>query len=239
MLPCESRVQVDQWKSDLSTGSPMSVLPRVQKSSHVHIGEHRACAVSRTVAAALVDIDEGLRYAQDFWMKFADNVKAFCIGDRGVSKSMQLIWESASVAFNLRDILESAQPEEKHENAVKQLYSKLLPSLKRRPWPPDSYQASPERKEWPKATAIQVFYRKWWSNIYKIAHTRELPFYSRWRRVKFLEVEPLRDPVLLIQLVRQRVLRKKFKDINAQGRLIAWRSAGYSRTRDFKKLALL
>ena len=75
VLPCTTRVEVDQWKSSIATSHPMAILPRVARSNQVPPKKHRACVVSQTSFHAVREIDDGLLHAQTFWSDFSKNVK--------------------------------------------------------------------------------------------------------------------------------------------------------------------
>ncbi len=94
-------------------------------------------------------------------------LKEWCLGDIGVSKRMQNIYDSSSAAFWLPDILNLPCPTDAHEEALTQLYSLVKADLQRRPFPPRTYEASPAVREWPHSREIVQFYRRWWCEIHR------------------------------------------------------------------------
>ena len=172
--------------------TPLNKLPRTATSTRIPSRAHRACLLSRTVVAALKEIDQGLLHAQDFWEVFRANTLDYCVGKKGVSVRMRSILDAVATAFALMDILTEPEPREAHLKALAKLYKATLPALKRRPWPPDSYEAAPRNKQWPNEKDILDYYRRCWANVYTTARARDLPYKELWKYVEVVTVQPLK-----------------------------------------------
>ena len=225
VLHCQTETAASKWKTELSTTTPLGALPRVTVADHIPSKSQRACTVSRTAYEALREIDEGLVHAQCFWESFSASTIKYCVGERGVSARMRSIQDAAAVAFALNDILSKPIPSAAHEEALIQLYREVKPDLKRRPWPPDSYEAAPAIKSWPNEKGIVVFYQRWWTNVYEAGRAVGLPFAKRWRAVDAVVVQPVRARPLwagVWQLTARKIVCKR-KKADFAARMTVWK----------------
>ena len=127
------------------------------------------CKASVVVRETLFLLDKGLEDLQCLWHDFANNVEEYCLGDRGVSRSMQHIWRNMAVAWWLPDIVAQPQPDSAHQRALLNLYSAMKPELQLTPWPGDEYASAPSTKQWPNRAGIQHFYKIWWAKVHEAA----------------------------------------------------------------------
>ena len=225
--PCRSKIVAANLKEDLVASTPLDKLPRAAESSRIPSKGHRACLLSRTAVAALKEIDAGLLHAQDFWQMFRANVLDYCVGAKGVSGRMRSILDALAIAFALKDILTESKPGEVHLKALAKLYTAILPALKRRPWPPDSYEAAPKTKQWPNEKGIVIYYQRWWANVHTTARARDLPYEKFWKTVEDVTVQPLKASPALVavwQLAKRQIVRAdKEQSKKSSVKLIVWR----------------
>ena len=92
---------------------------------------------------------------------------------------MQCIFEHMSVCWWLPDVFALEQPTRAHEDALYSLYMLVKPDLERRPFPPASFQMSPEARFWPNLRSSMIrMYRRWWSLVHRAGNRPESKYRS-------------------------------------------------------------
>ena len=158
------------WSESFACQDPYTELPRFQIFPRQGRGICRKeCKASVVVRETLFLLDKGLEDLQCLWHDFANNVEEYCLGDRGVSRSMQHIWRNMAVAWWLPDIVAQPQPDSTHQRALLNLYSAMKSELQLQPWPGDEYASAPSVKKWPNREGIQHFYKIWWAKVHEAA----------------------------------------------------------------------
>ena len=147
-------------------------------------------------------LDTALMRLQRFWVSFADHFEKLCLGDVGVNREMQTLYDALSKAFWLEDVVDMPYPTEDHKSAICIVYENLWPDLRIRPWPKEGHLQRPAPQRWPNEVTMVALYGRWWNRIHA---TARLPNRSRWWRVESYEVVPVRAmhgrcPVLCVAI---------------------------------------
>ncbi len=91
----------------------------------------------------------GLGQLQPFWQMWAEDFATCCLGDVGVSREMQEMFEAMSVCWWLEDVVRLPAPWGEHHEALVRLHHHRKGDLKLRPWPPPTFHQDPPQQEGP------------------------------------------------------------------------------------------
>ncbi len=222
---------------------PFVCLPRWQCYDAAGGLAHRACSVPIRAEVGLARMNAGLTQLQHFWLTFAADFEQCCLGDLGVSTDMQHIFAAMSVCWWLEDIVQLPRPTARHEEALVTLWGHLKADMQKKSWPPEEYQQGPAVRRWPNQKGIVMFYRIWWQQVHRAAHSSTMVFRRRWRPVVAYEVTPVRASPLLQQLGRvicaPRAARGPQSRTHRGGRRRRAREAAATRSARLRIIALL
>lgn len=138
----------------------------------------RLCRVPGRIVAAATQFLQGLDGSIVFVRKLAEELRLGFFGGKMCYDSLGRVLLLSVDAFPVHAIYDRPSPTDGQLNAFAELFQLLRAHLLHTLWPEPSFGMTPNHQRWPSASGMKLLYKRWWSNVRRIASTAEVR--SRW-----------------------------------------------------------